>query len=236
LAKALLGLEHDGPREWLRGLRHVQLEAAYLRPEDVAAPLRCVCAIGLATCTRMPAVEVVEHVTEGLVDPEVTVRCETARALGMLGSRESVGVLRLKVLTGDEDVNVTGACLTALASLRDVAFVAARLGSEDENLRAEAAAALGESRELAAFEALRDAYDRAAGREWKRTLLQALGASRQEAAIDFLVAQIAPGSQLVAEALVPASFHPGVRQRVEAAIRATADRNLLDFYHQKLPD
>jgi len=166
----------------------------------------------------------------------VTVRCETARALGMLGSRESVGVLRLKVLTGDEDVNVTGACLTALASLRDVAFVAARLGSEDENLRAEAAAALGESRELAAFEALRDAYDRAAGREWKRTLLQALGASRQEAAIDFLVAQIAPGSQLVAEALVPASFHPGVRQRVEAAIRATADRNLLDFYHQKLPD
>ena len=49
LAKALVKLEHRGKDEYLRGLRHHQMEASWGPPVDAAGGLRATCAHALVT-------------------------------------------------------------------------------------------------------------------------------------------------------------------------------------------
>lgn len=233
LAKAMLALEVSDSDLWRRGLRHVQMEGAFGGAVDVAVTIRATSAIALATCTRMPAVAVLNLLAERLMDAEAGVRLETARAIGMLNAAEGEPLLRLKVFAGDDEPRVIGACFDSLISLRALDFVAAQLWEGDEDVRMEAAAALGGSRDDAAFAALKACYEGCAERRIRKAVLLAMGASRNEAALTYLIGMIEPGAVGVIEALAPNRYHDETRARIEAAVVATRSEALLRAFQKE---
>src|SRR6185295_17979935 len=90
-----------------------------------------------------------------LADPEAPARVGAAQVLGEIDPAVAVPLLRFKVLSGDKESSVVGACLATLLAAApgsSLPFVAERLKTP---AFAEAAAmALGESRLEGAFEPL----------------------------------------------------------------------------------
>jgi len=234
LAKAMLALEVSDSDLWKRGLRHVQMEGSYGGLIDVAVALRATSAIALATCTRMPPIAVLNLLAERLMDTEAGVRLETARAIGMLNAPEGEPVLRLKVFGGDDDPRVIGACFDSLISLRALDFVAARLWEGDEDVRMEAAAALGGSRDDASFASLKGCYEGCAERRMRKAVLLAMGASRNEAALTYLIGMIEATG--VIEALAPNRYHDETRRRIEEAVVATRSEALLRVFRKEFEE
>lgn len=243
LAQALKDLGCEDPEPFLRGIRHFQHEPGYGGSRDTAAGLRATCGLALLACRRLPDLTVLRHLTDLLCDPEASVRADAARGIGSMGRAEGALLLRLKIRCGDERAPVTGSCLAALLAVEGaeaVPLVASFLASNDEDLPWEAAAALGESRDPAAFEALRRAFERAQEPRFRRALLVSIGTSLQPAAIAYLIARITPADLRTAseaiEALAPARFRDEVRQQVESAVARTGNDLLIRALRKHFPD
>ena len=158
LAKALVKLEHRGKDEYLRGLRHIQMEASWGPPVDSAGGLRATCAHALVACPGIRDDELIALLLVALVDNDKSVRVEAARAIGNVGGTGAALALRLRALMGpvkpDVDTpEVLGAVYAALLSLEGVEaipLVVAVLNAEGDqeggDLAAEAAFALAEAR------------------------------------------------------------------------------------------
>lgn len=187
IVHALYGMDCDDTEVYLRGLHHVQREASFGPPVDVAAPLRSACAAGMVHSRHPNALFEVEQL---LVDPEATVRAGAARAIATLGSEAAELLLRLKLLTGDDDTEVLAECFAGiLASHTDRAlrFVAPYLDNADEAVAEAAALALGESRFDAALAVLEDKWKRTARGPMRRVLLLAFASARHDRGFDFLL-------------------------------------------------
>jgi HEAT repeat protein len=229
VAEALTKLEHDDRSFFLKGLRYVQLEPAWGGERDSAAQLRGICAFGLVQSSWGDALEVLNHLTDLLADPEKPARINAARAIAQYSRREGIPLLRLKVRTDDEDPEVIGECFSALLSLAGseaVSLIAEFLQSPDTGLRLEAAAALGESREPEAFAALKHCWETSSDSSFKRSLLISIGLSRQPPALEFLLALVR-GKDLenacaALEGLAPSRFHEAIREKVAAAVKENA--------------
>lgn len=237
-AKALLALEFEGPEVWVRGIHYVQPEPSFGGTEDSATTLRSTCVLALAQCSRLPSFDILEMLTNAFVDQARPVRIEVARAIGLLGKAEGALLLRMKVLMGREDPEVIGACFSSLMHLQrshGVGFVAGYL--RDEDLRVEAAASLGDLREPEAFEALHAEWKRTRDRRFRQSLLIYMGASRQEAAVEFLLSLIDVGDLDQAGdavvALEPNGFHQETRERLEKAVRRTGSEALLRVFRER---
>jgi HEAT repeat protein len=233
LAETLHKMEHDDREFFLRGMRHFQPEAVWGGQQDSAANLRGICALGLVQCPSGDALEVLNSLVDLLADPEKPARIDTARALGYFSRREGIPLLRLKIRTGDEEPEVVGACFSGLLQLsaqESIPFVAGFLQSGDLDIRLEAAAALGESREVQAFEALKNCWENQRDSSFKKSLLLSIGLSRQPAAQDFLLSLVRSESLETAAdaiaALAPCRFQATTREKVEAAVRATGQAAL----------
>ena len=237
IAKALQDLEHDEPSAFLRGIVHVQQEAAYLRPEDTAVTLRGTCAMALIGC-RLDNFEVLKQLTGLLADTETPARIDAARAIAQLGAREGALLLRLKAQLGDTEPEVIGHCLAALLSLAPVdslPFVARFLRSSDEDIRTEAAGVLTESREPEALEILKEFLSRQIDPEVHRTVLTLLGTSPQPASGDYLVSVIESASERVAgyalTALGKSRFGAACQERARELVKARQSPALEMAFH-----
>jgi len=191
IANALYGLGYDGEALFLRGIHHVQMEPVYGGKVDTAGALRGVCALGLV---RMNYHDVMSELAELLADPEPPVRIAAARALTYSENEQGVPLLRLKVLSGDDDGQVIAECLGSLMQLAPAAsldFVARRLDAKDTATREAAALALGGSRRREAFEVLRQWWDRTPEPDLRRTALLAMAMLKHDEPIDFLIALVA---------------------------------------------
>jgi HEAT repeat protein len=237
IAKVLNDWECEEPALFLRGIRHVQPEPSWGGQQDSAAALRGACAFGLLNCRSVGDMEILRCLVDLLADTEPSARMDAARAIAALGRREGALLLRLKIHAGDERTEVTGQCMAAYAALDPIegaAFVAGYLEDANEDLVFEAAAALGESKEPAAFEALRRRLEHTLEPRLRKAVLLAVGATRQEAAIDYLLSLIPAGNAFTAaaaiEALGPACFREEIRARVEAAVRSTGSARLEEIW------
>jgi HEAT repeat protein len=196
LCKALRDLGHDESAAFLRGLPHVQMEPVWGTTVDTAATLRGTCALALLQCTDLTREDKLWHVMRALTDRESAVRADAARALGELSGVEAALLLRLKARMGDREPAITGQVLEALLDIEGnagVPFVAEFLTSAEEELREEAALAMGASRLPAAMAALIDAWTQRGNREMGGAILRGLSASRQGSAIEFLCSLIHKG-------------------------------------------
>ena len=225
IAKALIGMDVGAAEVYFAGLKHVQKEGSFGPPVDVAAPLRGLCARGLA---RTGHPEALYEIVNLLVDPEIPARAGAAQALAETGSKEGELLLRLKLLQGDKE-EVLSECLNALLSLaprNSLDFVARFLKSDSAELREAAALALGESRLSGALPLLQEAYTLNRQASFRRSLLLGIALLRQDEGVEFLLSRLEKEPEPLAVAALEAlnlyAADQHVRKRVQAII---ASRN-----------
>lgn len=236
IAKTLAAMDHAAPQVYFAGVRHVQMEGSFGPPVDAAAPLRGLCAQGLA---RMSHPEAVLECVTLLVDSEVAARSGAVRALGDTGKMEAMLLLRFKALVGDEDDEIMGECFGALLRLsaaQSLEFVGEFLDSSDDAVAERAALALGESRVAAAFSLLREALEHTARPAMRRTLLLGIAMLRLDEGVEFLLARVTEDAEKsAADALAALALYARdetlrgrieeiVARRKSAALRAVIDR------------
>jgi hypothetical protein len=196
IVKALAQLDYSDSPPFVRGSRHVQMEPVMGGREDSAAQLRGNCILALVQCSDLTRFEVLRSLVDALNDPEDPVRIEAVRALNQLGGDESVLLLRLKARVGDRSPLTLGHVYDALLNLerdRAVPLVSQYLKSANEELRDEAALALGASRLNSALSALIEAWKGVRHGEFSGVLLRAISSSRLAEAIQFLLELVRSG-------------------------------------------
>ena len=219
LAQALVDLEHREAAPFLRGIRHIQMEAVWGGQEDTASTMRGICVLALVTCSDVAPEQKLRCLVDALADRAATVRVEAARALSQM---DGSLLLRLKARLGDREATVIGQVFDSLLHVEreeGLAFVAEFLKSEDEAIREEASLALGASRMPGAVAPLREAWEAAKD----EVLLRAISASRQDEAIAFLLDLVRNGRIRDAEAALEALAIHKDSEEIRKQARAAAE-------------
>jgi hypothetical protein len=237
IVHALYEMDYMEPEVYLLGIRHVQKEASFGPPVDTAAALRGMCAQGLL---RTRYADALPAVVDLLVDTEPPARLGAVRALGLNGGEAGALLLRLKILTGEEAPEVMSESLSGLmasAPEASVSFVARFLDGEDEVVAEAAAWALGQSRQAAALEALKEKWGRTVDRALRKTIMAAIAASRLQEAVDYLCVQLrsasVPTAVDIMEALGRYAASESVKQTVRAAVDERDERKLMEMFQQQ---
>jgi hypothetical protein len=190
IATALVSLDHRESARFLSGARHVQMEPVWGGEADTAVTLRGICLLALPSCQDLRRDQVLRCLVDALTEREHTVRLEAVRAIAQMEGPEAPLLLRLKARVGDDESAVIGQAFDSLLRLEGAAslpFLAGFLQWKKEEVREEAALALGASRLPAAVDLLREALATARDPQFRDVLMRALSASRQPAAIDILL-------------------------------------------------
>lgn len=227
LAKALVKLGHRGKDEYLRGMRHHQMEPSFGPPIDTAGALRATCAHALVDCPGISDADLLAALLEPLTDGDKVVRIEAARAIANVGGVSAALLLRLRALLGsspgEEEPEVLGTVYGALLSLEGAAavpLVAERLEAGDD-LSGEAAFALSEARNAEALAALTARLEAGADAWFTGVLLSAIALTRLGEAMDFLVAMVARDAReapAAIEALAQIAPSAELRTRLAEAV------------------
>jgi hypothetical protein len=240
LSKALKDLGHHSAETYLRGLRHFQFERAWGGRADTASGLRGTCARALTECP-LDENEILTALTDGLADPDTSVRVESAIAIAELGKSEGALLLRLKLLTGDAEPDVIRQCFLSLLSLApeaSLSFISRFLESADQQLQLEAACALAQYRDPQAIETL-EAFWREplVSFEVRQALVLNLAASPLPEAAQFLIRVIDDRQLELARsaviALANSRFRTEVRERVASAVQVRKDARLTSAFEQR---
>ena len=235
IVAALYALDYREPEVYLRGLHHVQMEPSFGKPVDAAAALRGISAQGLLR-TRYPLA--LQEVLPVLLDPEPPARLGAVRAFGTNGGDAGLLLLRFKLLTGDAEPEVLGECFSALlAADGGLAFVTRFIDGEAVETAEAAIWVLGESRLPAAFEVLKEKWERTTDRDLRKVLAAAMAASRLPEAIEFLCSQLREGGLATANdvltALAPYAASATTTDSVRAAIEDRGQKSLIESFHQQ---
>ena len=229
IASALVALEYRQSAPFLRGAGHIQMEPGYLGETDAAVTLRGICLLALPACSDLSREEILRCLVDALTGSEHPVRLEAVRAIAQMEGGEAALLLRFKARVGDEETAVTGQVFDSLLRLEGAGalpFLAGFLQSKIEEVREEAALALGTSRLPAAVEILREALATARHAQFREVLMRSLSASRDPEAIDFLLGLLRTGrSADSAAALAALELHrasPAIWQRVEVELGSKA--------------
>lgn len=224
VVKSLASLEYSESPPFLRGSQHVQMEPSMGGAEDSATNLRANAILALAACTDVTRSEILRHLVDALADESDTVRVEAVRALEQMNGEEACLVLRSKAHAGDDRPLVLGQVFDSLLQLegeRAVPFVALFLEASMDEVCDEAALSLGASRLPSAVKVLMKAWESSRIGEFGTVLLRALGSSRDETALAFLLKLVAEGSSRdSASALDALQLHkdsPEIQGRIEEA-------------------
>ena len=203
IVKALVAADCGDEEVFLAGVRHFQHEPTWGGRSDTAAQLRALCGLGLV---QIGSPEAMNELAALLADKEADARIGAAGALGHCGAN-AAPLLRLKVLTGDEEPAVLAECLNALMKSSPRAsfeFVARFVDRSYESLYEHAALALAESRVPGVFELLQEKWTATFDRDFKQSLLLPIGLTRCEEARDFLVSVLETGEVRLGTAAINA--------------------------------
>ncbi|MBC7927638.1 MAG: hypothetical protein H7039_18480 [Bryobacteraceae bacterium] len=241
LARAMAELDdYEEPDCFVRGIQHVQMEPVWGKHVDTAGPLRAQCCLALVNCRTVPSDEMLRILVTALADAEPGVRSESAHAMEELGRIEGALVLRLKALVGDEEPEVTGACLRAVLAIEAgtaLSFVCKFL-ERDEDVATEAALALGLSRLPGVVAPVIVRYRRELDASRATVFLTALAVSQKEDAMEFLftVVEREKPERAVAAIEALASVRAGdvaVRDKVSAAVSRNGDSRVAASFDKK---
>jgi len=233
IVKALAHLGYSDSPPFVRGSRHVQMEPVWGGQEDSAIHLRANSILALVQCTDLTRFEVLSCLVEAICDPADPVRIEAVRALNQLGGDDCILLLRFKARVGDRRPLIVGHVFDALLNMerdRAVPFVSGYLTSGDQELRDEAALALGSSRLTTALKILIETWQQSGSGAFSGVLLRAISSSRIPEAIDFLLELLRAGSDREAaaafEALKIHQESPDVQVLIQQAKKARTQNKL----------
>jgi HEAT repeat protein len=224
VAEALRRLGANVPDLFLRALAYVQLEPSYGPPIDTAAPLRVCGARGLLE-SHYPFALL--EVAPLLADVEPNARAGVAAVLGDVESEATEALLRLKVLAGDDEPDVVGACLQALlrsSFARSLPFVVESMKRVPESAVQLALLALGESHDERALAPLREHAETTASSDVRAAALLGMSLLRLTDANEYLLGLVEHGAERraleVLRALAPQRFDVALTERVRTVVDA----------------
>jgi HEAT repeat protein len=222
IVQALYEIGAAATEVFLAGIRHVQHEPRWGGEGDSAAEVRGLSAMGLV---RIGYPDVMNELVELMMDGSHQARILAARAVAYTGWDKGALLLRLKVLAGDREPEVTAECLLALAGMertRALGFVARFVDWPVEAVASAAALGLGEMRHASALKVLLERWERETDAESRRELLVPIAISRLPEAVAFLTGVVETGDPRLAAAAVEAMriyrHDEGVRGRVGAVV------------------
>ena len=222
-----------------KAARYIQLEPAWGREDDTAAPLRGAALFALA---RIGGTDYHCLLVDSLTDPEKDVRIAAAQALGYVGSEAAGLLLRLKARLGDEEADVLSECLSGLMTIgphANLEFVCEFLDSPEAAVCEAAAIALGKTRLPGALEALKACWQRSYQASLKDQILLAIAMMRLPAAIDFLIELVGSDSETSALSAISAlKFHrydSRLCERLAVAVKKTGNRALQSRMDRDFP-
>lgn len=193
ILRALVALDFNDVDFYLTGLRYKQMEPVWGGSIDTGIDIRCTSAMGLVSTSYSRALL---ELIDLLNDSEVVARVGAVRAIAYGNPYEAALLLRQKLATGDEEVEVIGECMMGLLHVepeQSLPLVADYLNQQDdETLYELAALALGESRLDDALSCLQSVWNQtfAYQKIHRRILLRAISLHRSDAAFDWLLALI----------------------------------------------
>jgi HEAT repeat protein len=237
IAAALYQMDYLEPEIYVLGIHHVQMEGSFGPPVDVAAKLRAHSALGLAR-TRHP--QALEEIVPLLVDPWPQARIGAVRALASNGGHAGALLLRLKVLTGEDELDVLAECFSGLlecAPESSLSLVATYINAEDHAAAEAALLAIGSSRLPEALTLLQARWEESAFSPLRRTLLLAIAMVRSEAAIKFILSLLPDSNVQTAKEIITALAifrdNNKVRLTVEQTISTRNDSVLTAAFRQE---
>jgi len=237
IVSALYEMDFVEPGIYLRGIRHVQLEASFGPPVDEAAKLRAQCALGLVR-TQHP--EALTRLVDLLADPEPQARIGAIRALAACGGDKGALLLRFKAHTGDREAEVLGECLSGLLEAdfeHSLELVRNFVNDEDEEIAEVAILTLGRQRRPEAFAVLRDKWERTVNPVLRKTILTAMATARLDQATEFLIDLIRDTTTSTAVEVIRLllRFHKDerVREQVNAAVEQRGEIQLIAAFRQE---
>ena len=246
LSKAMVKLEHRSKDEYLRGMRHHQLEPVWGGQSDTAGALRGTCTHALVDCPGLSDADLLAALLEPLTDTDKTVRMEAARAIAQVGGVSAALLLRLRALVGpaiqdQAEPEVLGAVYSALLSVEGTAAIplVAKALEEGDDTAAEAAFALAELRSAAALAALLARLRAGADAWFTSVLLSAIALTRHPEAMEFLLAMIARDAREAPEAIEAigrTAPSPELRARVEQCVKQVDSLRLRKAFNQHLQE
>jgi len=189
LSRTLAAFEHQDAQVFLRGMRHVQLEAVWGGRSDTAGTLRSTCALALVQCRSVSETDLLAHLTDLFADKDKAVRVEAARAIEQVGSPAASLLMRLRATLAADEPEVLGACYSGILrieGLSAIPWVSRFLVSADD-AAAEAALAIAGTHSPEAVDVLRQSLKQAEAPWWRSVLLSAIALTRQDAAMQFLL-------------------------------------------------
>ena len=216
IAQTLATLEYQEPELFLRGMSTFQPGFT----GDAATALRGICALALVQCRGLSSQQVLIHLLPLFADKQLPVRVNAARAVEQIGSDASALLLRLRAELLSDEPELLGICFSGVLRLEGAGAIPWAAGflpqgrDEPDETAAEVAFAIAETRTEAAFTLLRDTLKRTRDADFRATLMTAIALTRQDAALEFLFAEIADGNQQAREALESSAPPPQVLERL----------------------
>jgi len=223
ISRALASMEYQEPDAFLSGLRHIQMEPVWGGRSDTAGTLRGTCALALVQCRTLNDSQLLSHLIDLLADKDKQVRLEVIRAIEQVASPSATLVLRVKAVLAADEPEILGACYGAILSvegLRAISWVSQFLASQDD-AAAEAALAISGTRSGEGFDCLKQALLAANDPWWRSVLVSAIALTRQPAATEFLLDQIAdesPDAEGAIDAILRAVPSPELIRRLETLV------------------
>jgi HEAT repeat protein len=227
ISRALAALELQDPAPFLRGMKHVQLEAVWGGRSDTAGVLRGTCALALVQCRAIPESDLLRRLIDVLVDTDKTARTDAVCALEQLGSPAAALLLRLRAQAGGDETEILGACYAAVLSIEGVSALpwAGRFLAGEDDAAGEAALAIAATHSPEAFEMLKSHWEHARDPWFRSVLLSAIALTRQNAATGFLLAMVRAdslGADLAVEALLRSVPPDEVVQQLKTLVTGNA--------------
>lgn len=193
LIRALQSLGWHDPEVYTLGCRTVQPEPVWGGQEDSAPALRALSAIALADCPGIRYEQATDILVYLLTDPAWNVRAAAAKAIAQLGYPGGAPLLKLRVLLGDSEPRVMGACLDGLLHLTKadaVPFIQELLASPDPALKLEAVCALAAANVPQAVKAVSAAWKAFPDPRARKAIIAALASSPAPEAAHFLLERL----------------------------------------------
>jgi len=235
LVKALQTLGWHDPEVYLLGCRCVQPEPVWGGQEDSAPSLRALSAQALAECPGVSYDRAIDVLVGLLADPAWNVRVGAAQAVARLGYPQGAPLLKLKVLVGDLEPRVIGACLEGLLHLartEALPFLQELLGHKDASVRMEAICALAASSLPEAVNLATRTWNTFTDPRSRKAVIAALANSHTPEALNFLLELLSqanrPEAMAVLGAIGPRLREPDLSEQARQAIAQNPNPALRD--------
>jgi HEAT repeat protein len=223
ISRALATIEFQDAAVFLRGMRHIQLEPVWGGHSDTAATLRATCALALVACRSLPETDLLTNLIELFGDKDKSVRVEAVRAVEQVASPSAALLLRLRATLGGDEPEVLGACYSGILRLDGRAAIpwVSRFLATADDAAAEAALAIAADRSPQAFAALCERFLQEHDPWFQAVLLSAIGLTRQQMGLDFLLHLVRPESpqaEAAIEAILRSLPSPEITRQLESMV------------------